>query len=77
MKKTYIIPETHTTEKVIFTDICVNSPSVTGNTPGEGGGPGYGGVDDGTHDPDAKFRDDLDEELLQQMEQNANSNRLW
>ena len=76
MKKTYIIPNTHTTEQVILSNICDTS-GVTGNTPGEGGGPGYGGIDDGTHDPDAKFRDDFNEELLQQMEQEANSNGLW
>ena len=76
MKKKYIIPETHTTEQILLNSICGTSPTVTGS----GGGsnpPGWGGYDDGTHDPDAKFRDDMDEELLQQMEQEQSSNGLW
>lgn len=78
MKKTYIIPETHTTEQILLNSICGTSPSVTGDGTGDGTTPpGWGGYDDGTHDPDAKIRDDFEYELMQQMEQNANSNGLW
>jgi len=53
MKKIYIQPQTEVCE-VLPTIMLAGS--VTGNIDeGEGGeGPGYGGVDDGTHDPGVK-----------------------
>lgn len=78
MKKTYIIPETISSEKIILSDICGTSPTVTGDGTGDGTNPpGWGGYDDGTHDPDAKYRDDIDYEIMQQMQQQQNSNGLW
>ena len=47
MKKTYIIPETITSEKIILSDICGTSPTVTGDGTGTNP-PGWGGYDDGT-----------------------------
>ena len=77
MKKKYIIPQTLSSEQIILSNICGTSPSVTG----DGGGdtpPGWGGYDDGTHDPDAKLRDEFEEELYWQMQQDAKSaNGLW
>ena len=77
MKKKYIIPALQTAESVMFSSLCVNSPGVTGDTPG-GSGPGYGGIDDGTHDPDAKFRDDLTDKEIQMLIETENENGyLW
>ena len=55
MRKTYIQPIlwSHT----LFTNcnICQDSPTVTGDTPEGGDGPGYGGVDEeGEIDPGVK-----------------------
>lgn len=77
MKKKYIIPETLYSENIIISNICGTSPSVTGDGTDENP-PGWGGYDDGTHDPDAKFRDEFEEEIFRQMELDAKSaNGLW
>lgn len=55
--------------------ICSTNPSVTGDGTGTNP-PGWGGYDDGYRDPDAKYRDDFEYELMQQMEQLQNSNGL-
>lgn len=51
-KKLYIQPQTEIL-KAVFSQILAASSGVTGDTGGDHD-PGYGGIDDGTHDPDIK-----------------------
>lgn len=52
MKKIYMQPQTDVCEMQLVQMIAA-SPGVTGSVEG-GDGPGWGGVDDGTHDPGVK-----------------------
>ena len=51
MKKLYIQPKTDVCETLPVQMLAASG--VTGSVDG-GDGPGYGGVDDGTHDPSVK-----------------------
>lgn len=75
MKKTYIAPKL-VSSIVISMDMVCNT-GVTGG--GVGDDIGDGGVDDGTNDPDAKYRGDMtDEEIMILMEQETEySTKLW
>ena len=50
MKKIYIQPQTDVCEIQVSTQILAGSPGVTAPDQGIG----YGGVDDGSHDPEVK-----------------------
>lgn len=52
MKKLYVQPKTDVCEIQLNTQILAGSPAVTGT--GGGVDLGYGGEDDGTHDPNVK-----------------------
>ncbi len=52
MKKIYIQPLTDVCEIQVSTQILAGSPGVIGGNAGEG--VGYGGIDDGSHDPEVK-----------------------
>lgn len=58
MKKTYIIPKMYCLVLKPAKQILNSSPGVTGSN-----GAGYGGVDDGTHDPSAPgYYDNIDDD---------------
>ena len=50
MKKIYIQPQTDVCEIQVNSQILAGSPGVTAPEQGIG----YGGIDDGTHDPEVK-----------------------
>lgn len=55
MRKEYIQPILRNYHLFSNCNICDGSPTVTGDTPGGGSGPGYGGVDEeGEIDPSVK-----------------------
>jgi len=59
MKKVYIKPVCETEYVLNAKTMFAASDGVTVTIPG-GGGPGYGGEDDGSHDPDVKADQDWD-----------------
>ena len=68
MKKVYLRPDV-TVIMCLGKDLILGSKGVTGDN-----GIGYGGIDDGTHDPSSK---ESDSESIWEEEQVSTRNNLW